>query len=113
MWPQNNLCTSALIGDKSRITGRIGMAGPVIRLSRILAATKRPTRGAGRRIPDRCCDRLSRIIFDDEMRLHLHRIGHIREQRHASELRSQLRGVDFDVVGHVTLGQRLRFHNQR
>src|SRR5690349_4542498 len=47
----------------------------------------------------------ARIILDHQMRLHLHRIGHVARLRDARELRGHLRVDDLDVVGHVALGE--------
>ena len=55
----------------------------------------------------------ARVIFDHQMRLHLHRVRHVGEHRNARELGGHLGAVDLDVVGHVALGQGLRFDDQR
>ena len=43
----------------------------------------------------------ARVILDDEVRLHHHRIGNLIEQRDAGELRRHLVVIDLDVVGHI------------
>jgi hypothetical protein len=45
----------------------------------------------------------ARVVLDDEVGLHLHRVGHFAELRNAGELSGQLVVVDLDVVGHVAL----------
>jgi MFS superfamily sulfate permease-like transporter len=46
-----------------------------------------------------------RVVFDDEVRFHHHRIGHVAQARGAHEGRGHLGMVGLDVIGHVTLGQ--------
>jgi hypothetical protein len=46
-----------------------------------------------------------RVVFDDEVRFHLHRIGHIAQSRGADELRNHLGMVDLKVIRNVALGQ--------
>src|SRR6478672_8309210 len=46
------------------------------------------------------------------MRLHVNCIGHIGEHGNARKLGGQLRAVDIDIVGYITLGQSLGFQNQ-
>jgi hypothetical protein len=53
----------------------------------------------------------ARIEFDDQMRLHLHREGHIGETGDAGVLRGQLGVIDLEVVGHVALGKLDGFQN--
>ncbi len=54
----------------------------------------------------------ARVELDDQIRFHLHRIGHFVQGRHAGE--GHLRGaVRSDVIGDVALGEALRFHHQR
>jgi hypothetical protein len=54
----------------------------------------------------------ARVEFDDQVRLHLHRIGHFVERRHAGE--GRLGGaVGNDIIGDVALGEALRLHHQR
>src|SRR6266568_8285423 len=47
----------------------------------------------------------ARVILDDEVRLHHHRIGDLVEERNAGELRYHLVVIDLDVVGYVALLQ--------
>ena len=44
---------------------------------------------------------VARIIFDHQMRLHLHRVGHVGDQRDARERGAHLGAVDVDIVRHV------------
>ncbi len=55
--------------------------------------------------------KLARIEFDDQVRFHLHRIGHFVERRDAREgdLGSAVGG---DVLWDVTLSEALRFDNE-
>ena len=58
-------------------------------------------------------EKSARIELDHEVRLHLHRVGHLGQRRDARELRGHLVVVDLDVVRHVALGERLRLEHQR
>src|SRR5438477_5151163 len=62
---------------------------------------------------DRAWLRSARIILDHEVRLHLHRIGHLAEMRDAGELGRHLLVIDLDIIGHVALGERGRLDNKR
>ncbi|MPL88357.1 hypothetical protein SDC9_34377 [bioreactor metagenome] len=46
-----------------------------------------------------------RVEFDDQVRFHLHRVGHVAQSRGAHEGRGHLVVVDFQVIRHVTLGR--------
>ena len=47
----------------------------------------------------------ARIVFDDEVRLHRHRIGHVGQLRRAHEAAAHAVVVDLDVIGHVALAR--------
>ena len=66
-------------------------------------------RAAGTTAPARKDARLTRVIFDHQMRFHLNRIGYVRDHRNARKLGGQFRTVDIDIIGHVPLGQGLGF----
>ena len=53
----------------------------------------------------------TRIEFDDQMRLHLHRERHVGQSGDAGELRRHLAVIDFEEVGHVTLRELAGFQN--
>src|SRR5258705_8266794 len=53
----------------------------------------------------------ARIEFDDQMRLHLDREGHVRQSGDAGELRRHLGVIDFEEIGHVALGKLNGFQN--
>src|SRR5690606_22627856 len=84
------------------------------RFSYSTAGLCQPGRPDARRaaLPDRPSEIVSvetgsaRIEFDDEVRFHLHRIGHFVERRDADE--GRLGAVDGEIFGQVALGQALR-----
>ena len=55
----------------------------------------------------------ARVEFDDQARLHLHRIGHVGQLRRAQEFGGHLAVIDFDVIRHVAFGALRRFQHQR
>src|SRR5260221_9036720 len=56
----------------------------------------------------------ARIELDDEVRLHLHGVGHFAEQRDGGEFCGYFEVIALDIVRHVALGQadRLEHHRQ-
>lgn len=47
----------------------------------------------------------ARVELDDQVRFHLHRIGHVRQRRRAGEGGGRLAVVDVEIIGHVALGE--------
>src|SRR5690606_14229729 len=59
------------------------------------------------------CRELARVELDDEVRLHLHRIGHIGQLRTPQEGGLHATLIDLDVIGHIALAGVHGLKNQR
>src|SRR5579871_5609572 len=76
------------------------------------AGSGRPARSASAPAPPPAVRRSTRIKFDDEVRLHRHRIGHIGRFGGADKAALHAVMVDFDIVGNVALARACRLHDQ-
>src|SRR5437762_59314 len=95
------------------------IAGPATRSWRMRPRISSPAKAARtlRWAVSRSCrcraptDNLRPILFDDQMRLHLDREGHIRQSGDAGELGRHLGVIDLEEIGHVALGKLNGFQN--